>query len=114
MADRTIATAGMAGRRLAMQVGTGADGAATDAGAIGADPQSVSDSTTDERCRMLAESRGLSGREAEILGYLARGRSQPYIRDELVLSKNTVATHVKHIYQKLDVHSRQELLDLFE
>lgn len=113
-ADRTIATAGMAGRRLAMQVGTGADGAATDAGAIGADPHPVSDSTTDERCRMLAESRGLSGREAEILGYLARGRSQPYIRDELVLSKNTVATHVKHIYQKLDVHSRQELLDLFE
>ena len=113
-ADRTIATAGMAGRRLAMQVGTGADGAATDAGAIGADPHPVSDSTTDVRCRMLAESRGLSGREAEILGYLARGRSQPYIRDELVLSKNTVATHVKHIYQKLDVHSRQELLDLFE
>ena len=31
-----------------------------------------------------------------------------------MLSKNTVATHVKHIYQKLDVHSRQELLDLFE
>lgn len=54
------------------------------------------------------------GREAEILGYLARGRSQPYIREELVLSKNTVATHVKHIYQKLGVHSRQELLDLFE
>ncbi len=50
----------------------------------------------------------------EVLGYLAKGRSQPYIREELLLSKNTVATHVKHIYQKLDVHSRQELLDLFE
>lgn len=68
----------------------------------------------DERCRALTEIHGLSAREAEILGYLARGRSQPYIRDELVLSKNTVATHVKHIYQKLNVHSRQELLDLFE
>ncbi|MEC4273163.1 helix-turn-helix transcriptional regulator [Adlercreutzia sp. R25] len=68
----------------------------------------------DDRCRMLSEAHGLSGREAEILGYLARGRSQPYIREELVLSKNTVATHVKHIYQKLNVHSRQELLDLFE
>lgn len=31
-----------------------------------------------------------------------------------MLSKNTVATHVKHLYQKLNVHSRQELLDLFE
>ena len=68
----------------------------------------------DAVCAALAQDRGLSGRETEILGYLARGRSQPYIREELVLSKNTVATHVKHIYQKLNVHSRQELLDLIE
>lgn len=72
------------------------------------------ENTLETICDSLAETRGLSGREREILGYLARGRSQPYIREELVLSKNTVATHVKHIYQKLDVHSRQELLDLFE
>lgn len=72
------------------------------------------DTNIDHICQRLTEEHGLSGREAEILGYLARGRSQPYIREELVLSKNTVATHVKHIYQKLDVHSRQELLDLFE
>ena len=65
-------------------------------------------------CRQLAAANGLSAREEEVLGYLAKGRSQPYIREELLLSKNTVATHVKHIYQKLDVHSRQELLDLFE
>lgn len=61
----------------------------------------------------IAAKGGLSTRETEVLGYLARGRSQPYIRDALVLSKNTVASHVKHIYQKLNVHSRQELLDLF-
>lgn len=65
-------------------------------------------------CQELSTAHGLSARETEILEYLARGRSQPYIREELVLSKNTVATHVKHIYQKLNVHSRQELLDLFE
>lgn len=65
-------------------------------------------------CAALSSECGLSGRETEILGYLAKGRSQPYIREELFLSKNTVATHVKHIYQKLNVHSRQELLDLFE
>ena len=41
-----------------------------------------------------------------------RGRSVPYIRDELVISLNTVSTHVKHIYTKAAVHSRQELLDL--
>lgn len=72
------------------------------------------ESQLEETCLRLAQDRGLSARETEILGYLARGRSQPYIREELVLSKNTVASHVKHIYQKLNVHSRQELIDLFE
>ncbi len=56
----------------------------------------------------------LSEREREVLALLARGRSQPFIRDELVLSKNTVASHVKRIYAKLGVHSKQELIDLVE
>lgn len=66
------------------------------------------------RCAQLADEFGLSLREQEVLGYLGRGRSQPYIRDQLVLSKNTVASHVKHIYAKLGVHSKQEVIDLFE
>lgn len=82
--------------------------------ADGTAAESNRESTLEAACDALAAAHGLSGREREILGYLARGRSQPYIREELVLSKNTVATHVKHIYQKLDVHSRQELLDLFD
>lgn len=65
-------------------------------------------------CDRLAEKAGLTGREREILGYLARGRSLPYIREELVLSKNTVDTHAKNLYRKLNVHSRQDLLDLVE
>lgn len=81
---------------------------------IGAVSGTSSDGRLDAVCAQLAAQGALSGRETEILQYLARGRSQPYIRDELVLSKNTVATHVKHIYQKLEVHSRQELLDLVE
>lgn len=68
----------------------------------------------DVRCAQLADEFGLSLREQEVLGYLGRGRSQPYIRDQLVLSKNTVASHVKHIYAKLGVHSKQEVIDLFE
>ena len=47
-----------------------------------------------------------------MFGLLARGRSVPYIRDELVISKETAATHAKHVYAKLGVHSRQELIDL--
>lgn len=89
-------------------------GHSTDKLADGTAAENNRENTLEAICDTLAEAHGLSGREREILGYLARGRSQPYIREELVLSKNTVATHVKHIYQKLSVHSRQELLDLFE
>ncbi|MEE8715478.1 MAG: helix-turn-helix transcriptional regulator [Coriobacteriales bacterium] len=66
------------------------------------------------RLRELAASGGLTPREVEVLRLLAQGRSVPFIRDELVISKDTASTHVKHIYAKLGVHSRQELLDLFE
>ncbi len=62
----------------------------------------------------IADRYGLSEREREVFRYLARGRSQTYIREQLVLSKNTVSSHVKHIYQKMNVHSRQELLDIVE
>nr|WP_282438052.1 helix-turn-helix transcriptional regulator [Slackia exigua] len=68
----------------------------------------------DERCEVLARAYGLTTRELEILGQLARGRDGKFIEQELVLSYNTVKTHIKHIYQKLGVHSRQELLDLIE
>lgn len=54
----------------------------------------------------------LTPRETEVFALLARGRSIPYIRDELVISRETAATHTKHIYAKIDVHSRQELIDL--
>lgn len=54
----------------------------------------------------------LSPRETEIAVLLSQGRSVPYISDELFLAKSTVETHVKHIYKKTGVHSRQELIDL--
>lgn len=60
----------------------------------------------------IARERGLTMRETEILGLLAQGRSMPYIQQELVLAEGTVRTHVNRIYKKLDVHSRQELIDL--
>ena len=62
----------------------------------------------------LAVNYGLSPRETEIMGYLAQGRTQPFIRDQLVLSKNTVSSHAKHIYQKLGIHSKQELIDMVQ
>lgn len=57
---------------------------------------------------------GLSEREKEILSYIVKGRSAPYIRDKLYISTNTVSTHIRHIYKKTGAHSRQEVIDLFE
>lgn len=51
---------------------------------------------------------GLSSREAEILGYIAKGFSFKEIGDLLGISHHTVTAHVKKIYQKLEVHSRGE------
>ena len=49
-----------------------------------------------------------------MFGYLARGRSLPYIADALFVTTGTVKTHTVHIYRKLQVNSKQELMDLFE
>ena len=62
----------------------------------------------------LATSKGLTRRETEVLHLLMEGRSVPYIQEKLYISEGTARTHVKHIYQKTGVHSRQELLDLLE
>lgn len=70
------------------------------------------DSFAARGCEMSARY-GLTDRESEILLLLARGRSSTYIGDALYLSPNTVRGHIKNIYVKLDVHSKQEIIDLF-
>lgn len=63
-------------------------------------------------CQALAADYGLTPREAEILALVALGRSAKYISEELMVSYNTTRTHVRHIYEKLNIHSKQELIDL--
>lgn len=50
----------------------------------------------------------LSKRELEVLNLLARGFSFIEIGDILKITRSTVATYVKNIYQKLEVNSRSE------
>ena len=54
---------------------------------------------------------GLTGREIEVLTLYALGHTQARVSEELQLSQNTVHTHIKRIYDKTDLHSRQEILD---
>lgn len=66
----------------------------------------------DVGCTALGEERGLTAREIEVLQLLCKGRSKSYIAESLFISENTVRSHSKHIYAKLNVHSKQEILDL--
>lgn len=68
----------------------------------------------ERKCDAVAERYRLSNREREVLSFLAEGRSLPYIRNELFISKSTTGTHVSHIYAKLNVHSKNELIELVE
>ena len=68
----------------------------------------------EEQCAELGSACGLTERETEIFAMLARGRNGQFVMDHYVVSRNTVKSHVKHIYAKLGVHSQQELIDLME
>ena len=43
---------------------------------------------------------------------LAQGKKPAQIENQLYVAPSTVKTHVKHIYQKLGIHSRDEMLGL--
>ena len=51
---------------------------------------------------------GLSPREDEVLGLLARGYLYKEIADKLGVSMPTVKTYIRRIYEKLHVHSRAQ------
>ena len=68
----------------------------------------------DTRCAYLAAVHGLTEREGEVFALLARGRNGAFIQEECRVTRNTAKTHIRHIYQKLGVHTQQELIDLVE
>jgi DNA-binding CsgD family transcriptional regulator len=62
----------------------------------------------------IASYYGLTRREAEVLPYLARGRSAKVIAEALFVSESTVRTHTRRILEKTALHSKQDLIDLIE
>lgn len=59
-----------------------------------------------------AETVKLSGREVEVLEQLAAGLPYTAIAGNLFISPSTVRRHIENIYQKLQVHSKLEAIDL--
>lgn len=72
------------------------------------------DESLEQKCAAVAAMGHLTNRESEVLLLLARGRSVPYICDELSIAQGTVKHHVSNIYRKLGVYDRQGLLDAIE
>lgn len=50
----------------------------------------------------------LTKKEVTVLNYIAQGFSNKVIAEKLSISQHTVASHMKAIYSKLDVHSKTE------
>lgn len=62
------------------------------------------------RCTQMAREWNLSHREEEVLLLLAQHKSVGVIERELYIANGTAKAHVRHIYRKANVHSRDELL----
>ncbi len=56
----------------------------------------------------------LSPRETEVLQLLSKGKSYSMIADELFIDKETVRSHIKNIYIKLEVHSKAQAIEKAE
>lgn len=64
------------------------------------------------RCAELQSAYGLSPREEEVLLLLAQRKSIRAIQEELSIANGTAKAHVRHIYEKLGVHTREELFEV--
>lgn len=79
--------------------------------------QAPSASNPDEKddyltsCHIASSRFGLSAREGEVLELAGRGYSVNAISNSLFISDNTVKAHLKTIYKKVGVHSKQQLIE---
>lgn len=85
---------------------------------MGLDNDSESAQTREEMMQQSARQMGrqflLSDREIEVLALYAQGYTQKRVAETLFISQGTAHAHIKRIYAKTDLHSRQELIDYLE
>ena len=68
----------------------------------------------EESARAMQQQFLLSDRETEVLALYATGLTQAKIAEKLCIAQGTAHTHIKRIYSKTDLHSRQALIDYIE
>jgi DNA-binding NarL/FixJ family response regulator len=69
----------------------------------------IADLIPDESLATILDEK-LCERERQIVSYVAHGFGNREIADRLCISERTVSTHLVNIYEKLDLHSRGELV----
>ena len=62
----------------------------------------------------LAQDFGLSEREKEVVALIGRGYSAKAIGEKLFITTSTVNSHIMHIYDKIGIHKRTELIVYLE
>ena len=77
-------------------------------------PEEPHELTLEEKVDLLALRNDIDGRARDVLYLMAKGRTAARIEQELYISRGTVNTYSHKIYQKLGIHSRQELFDMVD
>ena len=67
-----------------------------------------------ERAAQLAKAHGLTPRETQVFELWVTGHAGSYLESELGITKNTLKTHLGHIYEKTGTSNREELISLVE
>lgn len=71
----------------------------------------IHESELEKNCVEIAREYKLSQREYDVMLLIGKGHTPKSAANVLYISPSTAQTHIKHIYQKLRVHSRTELIE---
>lgn len=72
------------------------------------------DSWQENLCREATGAFDITQRELDVVVYTYRGYSAKKIAEALIVSESTVKAHLSHVYRKLGIHSKQELIALID
>lgn len=78
--------------------------------------RSEEDRENAERARIaqFASEKGLGSRESEVLFLLLDGCSAHEVAEKMFVADGTAKAHIRHVYQKLDVHDRESLFEVVQ
>lgn len=80
--------------------------------AVASGTSTDADSFLEEKVALVSMRYGLTSRESDVLRILTKGHGLGRVQEELYIAEGTAITHRRHIYQKLNVHAKSELIDL--